>query len=536
MNKLNGYPESRNTTQQTEVLILGGGITGLVAALYLKQQGVDFILVERHQGTSIYPRSRTIDVRTMELFRGLGLSEALREGGKDLAPAWGILKGNNLREALQNPIDEITPAQILQTQKELQRRAEKSPESICRCTQDISEVIIYNKAREQAVDLRFYHEMLSFEQNENNVRAVVKNRSTNKTYTIAADYMIAADGANSLVRKQLKIPTYGNSNGTNLLNIYFEMDLETVVKGREFSQFLIDTPDRTGFLLSINNKNKWAFHLRYYPEKGETLSDYPKNRLIEILHEVLGITDKKISIIKVLPWRLTVQIARYLRDNRVFIAGDAAHTMTPYLGKGANTGVQDVQNLVWKLSMVLKKQAGRSLLDTYNTERQPVGEYYATLSGEFADTNGLVKKSLMLTKGKDLLGLPHYGYDSSAVLRSPNLPFTFFKGEAGTRMPHFWLDKAHTLSSLDWVKGEFVLIGNGDAEWQEECRKVEQQLKIKIRSIGITNKTRRQQWKSLTDSSNNEALLIRPDDFVAAKITPGNLMRTTSVILGRETH
>ncbi|CUS06607.1 unnamed protein product, partial [Tuber aestivum] len=68
----------------------------------------------------------------------------------------------------------------------------------------------------------------------------VENKATGVNYRTIADYMIAADGANSLVRKQLNIPVSGNDSWTDLLNIYFEADLELLVKGREFSLFLID--------------------------------------------------------------------------------------------------------------------------------------------------------------------------------------------------------------------------------------------------------------------------------------------------------
>lgn len=516
---------------KTQVVVVGGGITGLSAALFLKQQGIDFILIERHRGTSIYPRARTIDVRTMELFRELGLSETLREGGKDLAPAWGIIKGDTMIAAMENPQEKITPDQLIAAQQEMQALSKESPESVCRCTQDISEAIIYDIARNQGSDLRFYHEMASFEQHDAHIEMKVRDRGSDVQYLIKADYMIAADGANSIVRSQLNIPTYGNIEGTSLLNIYFQADLEAVIKGKEFSQFLVDKPTSTGFLLSINNKDRWAFHLRYYPDKGETASDYTEDRLIAILHEILGIAQVKISIIKVLPWQLTVRIAEYLRERRVFLAGDAAHTMTPYAGKGANTGVQDVQNLAWKLAAVLKRTAGEALLDTYNTERQPIGAYYATLSGELAQKNGLINNALMVTKGKDLLGLPNYGYNSTAIARASDVPFVYFKGQAGTRLPHIWLDEAHTVSSIDWIKGEFTLIANEKQRWQAEHQHAEALLHMNIRLVGIDDQKILKQWKETTNTSDEEALLIRPDDFVAARVISGNLMNILATII-----
>jgi putative polyketide hydroxylase len=519
--------------EKPQVLILGGGITGLTAALYLAQQGVDFILIEKRKGTSVYPRARTIDVRTMELFRGLGINEDLREGGKALAPAWGIIRGNNLMEALQNPVGKITPSQLMDVQKEMKSFAEKSPETVCRCTQDISEAIICKTANEQGLDLRFNHELLFFEQHKNEVEILVENRATGAQYKIIADYMIAADGANSLVRKQLNIPVSGNGSWTDLLNIYFEADLELLVKGREFSQFLIDTPDVTGFLLTINNKDKWAFHLRFHPENGETIANYPEEKLKVILRHILGIPDLKISILKVLPWQLTVIIANQMRVNRIFLAGDAAHTMTPYAGKGANSGVQDVQNLAWKLAVVLKNKAGDTLLDTYHEERQHVGAYYARLSGELADKNGLINSVLMVTKAKDLMGLPNYGYSSSAVEREANLPFNYFIGEPGTRIPHLWLNEANTISSLDWIKGHFVLIANSGEGWQVECDKVGQQLNVNIQLLRLYDENILEKWKEITHTINDEALLIRPDDFVAAKLTAGNLLNVMQSILSK---
>jgi putative polyketide hydroxylase len=520
---------------KTQVVIVGGGITGIAAALFLAQQGVEFVLLEKHAGTSIYPRARTIDIRTMELFRSLGLSEMLREGGKDLAPAWGIIRGNNLLEALHNVTADIskklTPAQLIAAQQEMQELAAKSPETICRCTQDISEAIMCRTAINKGSDLRFHHQVLSFKQHEHGVTVLVKDRKTEGEYNINADYLIAGDGANSQVRNYLNVTTSGNISGKDLLNIYFEADLGDLVKGQEFSQFLIEQPDVTGFLLTINNKDKWAFHLRYHPELGETLMDYPEERIITILHRILGIPDLKIALLKVLPWQLTVRIADDMRIGRIFLAGDAAHTMTPYAGKGANAGIQDVQNLAWKLAAVLNHKAGDALLDTYDIERQPVGAYYATFSGELAQENGLINDSLMITKGKDLLGVPNYSYLSSAIIRKSTKPFTYFIGEPGTRLPHIWLDEAHEQSTIDWIKGCFTLITDDQDRWQSEIDEVKEQTGIAIKLVTVNNQNVRKDWEELTLITNGEALLIRPDDFVAANITSGSLLANIKSIL-----
>jgi putative polyketide hydroxylase len=520
---------------KTQVVIVGGGITGIAAALFLAQQGVEFVLLEKHAGTSIYPRARTIDIRTMELFRSLGLSEILREGGKDLAPAWGIIRGNTLVEALQDVTADIskkiTPAQLIAAQQEMQELAAKSPETLCRCTQDISEAIMCRTAVNKGSDLRFHHQVLSFEQRDQRIRVLVKDRKTEEEYNIEADYLIAADGANSPVRTQLNVTTSGNISGKDLLNIYFEADLGDMVKGQEFSQFLIEQPDVTGFLLTINNKDKWAFHLCYHPELGETLADYPDERIITILQRMLGIPDLKIALLKVLPWQLTVRIADDMRIGSIFLAGDAAHTMTPYAGKGANAGIQDVQNLAWKLAAVLSHKAGDALLDTYDTERQPVGAYYATVSGELAQENGLINDSLMITKWKDLLGLPNYGYQSSAVIRDSSQPLNYFTGEPGTRLPHIWLDEAQERSTIDWIKGRFTLIANDQDRWQSEIDEVTKQTGIAIKLVTVNNQNVRKDWQELTLIANGEALLIRPDDFVAANLTSGSLLANIKSIL-----
>src|SRR2546430_8480941 len=91
-----------NKTLRVPVLIVGGGIVGLSASLFLSRQGISSLLVERHSGTSIHPRARGVNGRTMELYRELGIDEAVREAGAELADTFGLYKGQTLREVVES--------------------------------------------------------------------------------------------------------------------------------------------------------------------------------------------------------------------------------------------------------------------------------------------------------------------------------------------------------------------------------------------------------------------------------------------------
>ncbi len=105
---------------------------------------------------------------------------------------------------------------------------------------------------------------------------------------------------------------------------------------------------------------------------------------------MLGMPEIEIEIKSILPWESAVRVVDGFQQGRVFLAGDVAHQMPPWGGQGANTGVQDVHNLAWKLAAVLKSQASPELLTTYDIERRPVGSVAAEESGRRADELGLL--------------------------------------------------------------------------------------------------------------------------------------------------
>lgn len=517
------------------VLIVGGGLTGLTAALFLLKHGITPLVIERRASTSIHPRARGFDVRTMELFRELQLDQAIVEAGKALAPAWGLYQGETLVEIVKN----IDPAKLKVNHPinfpGLEKLAAMSPVSGARCTQDLSEPILLQAAKERGANIRFNTKLLSFTQSNDYVTAQIQDTITGQEETITCQYMIAADGAGSPVRKTLQAAASGHGSYGHLLNVYFEADLGAFVKDREFSICRIAQPDLHGILTAINNTDKWVFHLYYDPAKGERPEDYTHERLEKLMQQMLGMPQMKIRIISVLPWQPTVSVVNDMQHGRILLAGDAAHQMTPYGGKGAATGVQDVQNLAWKLALVVQQKAGAALLHSYSSERQPVGMKVAEMSGLMADDKGLLdipgfmqlvsssRNEYKLDKMVTMVGLPDFNYTSSAII--PNEQEgepALLSAQPGTRVPHVWLKKEpEPVTTLDLATQHLTLITDeaGDA-WPRAADVVSEQLQIPL-LVYIMKKEEPayEAWKEITALQPGEVILVRPDGFVAWRQT-----------------
>lgn len=274
---------------QTPVLIVGGGITGLTAALLLLENKVPFILIERHAGTSIHPRARGFDMRSMEIYRRLGLASPIREAGLALSPSWGIHSAASMHQAISKTRRRKKAAVRFPSQlKGLERLSAESPESGARCTQDLSEPVLLDSAISRGADIRMSTELTWFDHDATGITACLRDRKTGQERRVRAVYLIAADGARSGIRDSLAIPVVGPGAMGNLLNIYFEADLGAFVQGREFSLIRIDQPGIKGLLCSINNGDRWVFHLHYDPEMGERPEDFTPERLTQILDRVIG--------------------------------------------------------------------------------------------------------------------------------------------------------------------------------------------------------------------------------------------------------
>lgn len=518
------------------VLIVGGGIVGLSASLFLSHFGIKSQLIERHSGTSIHPRARSVNARTIELFRHLGIEDRIREAGASMSSTMGMFTGPSLREVIE-----------AKPRREGARKfpfagllTSISPTNGTFVTQDMIEPILVDVARERGGDVRFDMECIDVEQDDDEVSVTVKDRNSGMTCTIHTKYLIAADGAGSPIRKQLKTPTTGRGTMGHLLNILFHADLKFLVYQREFSLCMIERPEVCGLFTSINNNDRWVFHLYYDPSKGEQASDFPPERCKELLRLALGYPELEIDIKSILPWEPSVRIAERLQHGRIFLAGDAAHQMPPWAGQGANSGIADVYNLAWKLGAVLERKADKALLETYDKERIPVGRAAAEGSANAADERGIILTKKNLTFAMGMLGRIQimsghgYCYSSGAICAEDTSPlggltwrpwtipslFLSMDGRPGSRAPHLWVEHhGKRISTLDLMGKCFVLLtGTEGASWLEAVKNISTDSGVDIAAYCAGPRgdlvTTQGELESAAGITSQGAILIRPDDFV----------------------
>ncbi|TVY36331.1 Tetracenomycin polyketide synthesis hydroxylase [Lachnellula occidentalis] len=541
-------------TTTTPVLIIGGGIVGLSASLFLSSHSIPHQLIERHPTTSQHPRARGLNTRAMEIFRSIGIDAAVREAGASLSPSNGIVKGSSFVQVMER-----------MTRKEVDVDGDGkrgamplagwldgvvSPTEGARCTQDKMEPVLAKAASERGGDLRYNTQCEGVEQDEQGVTVTLRDREPPYTVsTIRAQYLIAADGASSPMRKALGIGTTGKGALGNLINILFRADLSALVRGREISLCTIVQPSLRGLLTAINNSDIWVFHLCYDPDE-EKAGAYTTERVADLLRLAIGIPDLDIEIKSMIPWQPSDVAAQSMQRGRIFLAGDAAHQTTPYAGQGATTGIADVFDLCWKLACVLSGQASSSLLETYESERLPVARFVTRESGELADEYGLPdmkrgKVTWAWNMARRLPMIVGFGYqysDSAAVINEEeplgwmswwHVPWSVqslvlgINGKPGTRVPHVWVHDAagERVSTLDLCGKTLtflLLTGSQGKAWCQAADDVAEKMGVGLQAyrVGPTGDVSdaKRRWEFAAGIGARGALLVRPDGFVAWRV------------------
>ncbi|MGG1327244.1 FAD-dependent monooxygenase [Bacillus tropicus] len=506
------------------VLIVGGGLSGLASALFLAKHNIDYLLIERHPSTAIHPKAGGLTLRTMELFRELGLENRIKLAGKALENCRGRIAVHTIAEVNNEELAQMRATQYENDEKLLRKVKEISPSKQTACYQITLEEMMLLEAKTLGGQLSFYHELVSYEQNENGVIATIRNRETEKESVIHCDYVIAADGAKSKIREQLGISTEGRGTiGGYYMNVYFEADLSEFMQGDAFGFTMVLHPEVLGALIPVDNERRWIYHVSYDPLKGERPEDFTIERCKQILQTAIGSTNVEPEIVSVLPWEATESTATKFQDNRVFLVGDSAHIMPPTGGFGSNTGIQDAHNLAWKLAAVIKGKANPKLLETYHEERYPVAKITTDYASSLLFRAGNREEG-SLNNMDGLAVTVGYQYCSEAILdesaTSHRMDIVDLNGRPGTRAPHFWgVYKGKEASILDLLGNNFVLLtGVDNSSWAEAVFDVSSKLgiNIKVYRVGLSGDFIAQEnvFRQLYGIENEGIVLIRPDGFI----------------------
>jgi putative polyketide hydroxylase len=348
------------------VLISGGGPVGLTASLLLSKHGVRSLLVERHPGTAILPKARGINARTMEMYRQCGIDAAIRAAGL-AAGRLGLIVWTETLAGRE--IERRVPGRAMP------KNMAVTPTTNCLCAQDDLEPVIRHFAEAAGPRaLRFNTELTSFSQKAGSVTGTITDRVTGEATPFSARYLIAAEGAQSRVRRSLGVQMIGEEKVYDSVNILFNADLRQWTEHRPAALYFVEQPELRGTFLTINGTDRWGFLIHSLSQYGYRPGDFTSERCTALIRQAVGIPELAVSVLGVSVWEASAIVADRYRDGSVFLAGDAAHEMPPTGGFGLNTGVQDVHNLAWKIAAVLRGQADDALLDSYHAERQPLAE------------------------------------------------------------------------------------------------------------------------------------------------------------------
>ncbi|MEU5859968.1 FAD-dependent monooxygenase [Nonomuraea sp. NPDC047529] len=543
---------------EVEVLIVGGGAVGLTARALLERWGVRTLLVERHREPSPFPRARLLNVRSMEIYRLLGLAPEITATA--FTPEYGRIR---FRDTMRDR-DFATAAMI-----GINAPVPESPVTGVVTSQDRLEPILLAGA---SSPVRFGAGLVDLTEEADGVAALIGgshggslggshgasrgSRPGDRT-RLRARYVLAADGANSTVRSLLGIGVSGPGRMGGFTTVVFDADLRRWCAHRPAGVYFT----AHGLFVPLYPEGGWAWIVPT-PDDGPH-ADWPG-----LLSRALG-GGVRADVVRIQHWEMNAFVADRFRHGRILLTGDAAHAMPIVGGLGLNTGIADVHNVCWKLAGVLRGWASPSLLETYEAERRPVAfrtlrqavtntalmldaqnrrhqqlhpdqppqtsveRPWSAVSGDVefsgAEASGHVELPWSERYFAQLGLVLGVTYRSAAVLAGEGPPpeppgADYVPGaEPGRRMPHLWLGTGR--STLDTFGEWFTVLTPDPAAWSPRTPwplHIEPLPDEHAAFCGLTSRG---------------ALLVRPDGHIAARWpdlppTGATLLNTLTALTG----
>ncbi len=503
-----------------DVLIVGARPTGLVLALWLTRRGVRVRIIDKTAEPGTTSRALAVQARTLELYRQLGLADAVIEQGRKFVAANLWVAGKRAARAVLG---------------EMGAGLSPFPYALI-YPQDEHERLLIARLAEAGVEIERRSELLGFEEVAGRVRARLK-RPDGAHETCETAYIAGCDGAHSTVREVLEIGFPGGVYA----HLFYVADVEA--SGPTMDGELHVALDRTDFLAVFPLKGAGRARLigtvrEEAEQQSENLSwkDVSK-RVIEWIR----IDVKRVNWFST--YHVHHRVADHFRKGGAFILGDAAHIHSPVGGQGMNTGIGDAVNLAWKLAAVLHGQANASLLDSYEPERIAFARRLVattdraftgvTSSGTIARLMRLHVVPFVIPSLFALKTVRRYMFRTVSQTMINYRGRSLSEGQAGPvhagdRLP--WVkvdvngidaDNFGPLTSLSW---QVHVYGKAVPQIQALC----DERKLSLHVFPWRPEMRRAGLRR------NAIYLVRPDGYVALADPAGRAMAITSYLSARE--
>ncbi|MDB5116075.1 MAG: hypothetical protein JWQ79_1567 [Mucilaginibacter sp.] len=340
------------TEQHTKVLIVGAGPSGLMMAAQLLRYGVQPIIIDSKHGPTDQSKALAVQARSLEIYQQMGVIDRIINGGKQAGGVSFTEDGKELASLTMLNVGE----------------GETKFPFIHLYQQSKNERLLLDFLTQNCCPVYWDTTLLSVKQTAK--QAEVQLQTGTETITLTCDWIAGADGAHSVVRKQLQVPFNGDTYAHEFYLADVELDNERLT-GNQVQLYLSKKGFAGFFPMPENNCFRIIGNL---PEGIEPKEALQIEEILPYLNEVSAMAIRVVHIKWFTTYRLHHRMAGSFRQQRCFLVGDAAHIHSPVGGQGMNTGLQDAYNLAWKLAGVINGQLKEAVLDTYAAERMPVAK------------------------------------------------------------------------------------------------------------------------------------------------------------------
>jgi 2-polyprenyl-6-methoxyphenol hydroxylase-like FAD-dependent oxidoreductase len=506
------------STQNTDVIIIGGGPTGLSLACQLIRYGIDFVLVEKNDTFTPFSKAIGVQARTLEIYDQVGLATPAIELGT-IANRVRLIEGGEVRGEMN----------LANFGRDMSQFA-----FLLLLEQSRNEELLYNFIKSHNREVLWKTELENFSQDASGVTAQIKTAS-GESQTIKGKFLAGCDGASSPVRHGLGL-TFGGSTFERLFYVAdarIDWDLPHdalhVALAREVFTAFFPMPGEDRYrIVGTFPEDKDV-------EPGEVLYEEIEQEIKEQAKLSLEISDVRwFSLYKVHSRRVNK-----FSQGRCFLAGDSAHIHSPVGAQGMNTGIQDAYNLAWKLAFVIKGMADQTLLDTYNEERLPNAQrlldstdrMFELAAGSswlmsfirttiFPPVAGFVASLESVSKRVfPLISQIGISYRNSAL--SEHTDDEAGDVKAGDRLPYFIVDGESIFEKLKEPKFHLLVFSHG--ERRESCEAFVRQYGhlADCHVVPISERV-----SELFERKDEFSVFLRPDNhiaFVSSEVPPASI-------------